>query len=178
MGRVLNPSAAVEAAAFGGGRVENPSHMSDLSRAAARVQSALQAAGVEARVVELPHSTRTAAEAARACGCDVAQIAKSLVFVAADGEPVLVITSGTNRVDEKRLGLRRAIAELVREKTGYAIGGVPPVGHATPLRTLIDEDLLRFERIWAAAGTPNAVFELSPADLPRMTGGTVICVAG
>lgn len=150
--------------------------MSDLSRAATRVQSALEAAGVEARVVELPQSTRTAAEAAQAVGCEVGQIAKSLVFRDADGEAVLVITCGTNRVNEKRLGLERASAELVREKTGYAIGGIPPVGHATPLRTFIDEDLLRFERIWAAAGTPNAVFELSPGELAPLTGGAVIRV--
>jgi prolyl-tRNA editing enzyme YbaK/EbsC (Cys-tRNA(Pro) deacylase) len=151
--------------------------MSDLSRAATRVQSALEAAGVEARVIELPQSTRTAAEAAQAVGCEVGQIAKSLVFCDADGEAVLVITCGTNRVNEKRLGLERASAELVREKTGYAIGGIPPVGHATPLRTFIDEDLLRFERIWAAAGTPNAVFELSPGELTRITGGRVIRVS-
>jgi prolyl-tRNA editing enzyme YbaK/EbsC (Cys-tRNA(Pro) deacylase) len=145
-------------------------------RATERVQSALDAAGVTACVVELPQSTRTAAEAAAAVGCEVAQIAKSLVFVDANGDAVLVITSGTNRVDEKRLGLKRADAEFVREKTGYAIGGIPPVGHATPLKIFIDQDLLRFERIWAAAGTPNAVFELSPSDLPRMTGGEVIHV--
>lgn len=151
--------------------------MADLSRAAARVQSALETVGIDARVIELPQSTRTAVEAAQACGCDVAQIVKSLVFVDANGDPVLVLASGTNRVDEKRLGLRRAPAELVREATGYAIGGVPPVGLITPLRTLIDEDLLRFERIWAAAGTPNAVFEMTAADLPRMTGGTVTRVS-
>src|SRR5204863_7008957 len=152
--------------------------LSGMSKSVTRVQAALEAAGITARVVELPQSTRTAAEAAQAVGCEVGQIAKSLVFTGADGEAVLVITSGTNRVDEKRLGLQRANADFVREKTGYAIGGIPPVGLATPLRTLIDEDLLRFERIWAAAGTPNAVFELSPADLPRLTGGTVIRVAG
>ena len=151
--------------------------MTDLSRAASRVQSALETAGVDARVVELPQSTRTAVEAAQACGCDVAQIVKSLVFVDAGGEPMLVLASGTNRVDEKRLGLRRASAEVVREKTGYAIGGVPPVGLATLLRTLIDEDLLRFDRIWAAAGTPNAVFEMAAEDLARMTGGPVMRVA-
>ena len=150
--------------------------MSDLSRAAARVQSALNAAGIEARAVELPHSTRTAAEAAQAVGCEVGQIAKSLVFRDAGGEAVLVIASGTNRVNEKRLGLERASADFVRQKTGYAIGGIPPVGHAAPLRTFIDEDLLRFDRIWAAAGTPNAVFELLAADLPRITGGNVIPV--
>src|SRR5438046_10230662 len=114
------------------------------SKSATRVQAALDAAGIEARVVELPQSTRTAAEAAQAVGCEVGQIAKSLVFVGADGEPVLVITSGSNRVDEKRLGLQRANADVVREKTGYAIGGIPPVGLATPVRTLLDEDLLRF----------------------------------
>jgi prolyl-tRNA editing enzyme YbaK/EbsC (Cys-tRNA(Pro) deacylase) len=151
--------------------------MPELSRAAARVQSALDAAGVDARVVELPASTRTAVEAAAAVGCEVAQIAKSLVFVDAEGEPVLVITSGTNRVNEKALGLKRASAELVRETTGYAIGGIPPVGHVQPIRTLIDEDLLKLDRIWAAAGTPNAVFELSPSDLVKMTGGRVLRVA-
>ena len=150
--------------------------MNELPRAAARVQAALDSAGIETRVVELPQSTRTAAEAAQACGCEVAQIAKSLVFTGADGEAVLVITSGINRVDEKRLGLQRAGAAFVREKTGYAIGGVPPIGLATPLRTLIDEELLRFERIWAAAGTPNAVFEMRAADLPRITGGELTSV--
>ena len=147
--------------------------MPDISRSVARVQAALEAAGIDARVVVLPQSTRTAIEAAQACGCEVAQIVKSLVFVDGAGEAVLVLTSGTNRVDEKRLGLTKASADFVREKTGYAIGGVPPVGLATPVRTVIDEDLLRFERIWAAAGTPNAVFEMRAADLARMTGGTV-----
>jgi len=152
--------------------------MTDLSRAASRVQAALQAAGVEARVVELPQSTRTAVEAAAAVGCEVAQIVKSLVFVDAKGEAVLVLTSGTNRVDDQRLGLTRAPADFVREKTGYAIGGIPPIGHATPIKTFIDEDLLRFEKIWAAAGTPNSVFEFCSVDLPRMTDGAVISVTG
>ena len=147
-----------------------------MSESVARVRAALEAAGIEARVVELPQSTRTAAEAAAAVGCEVAQIVKSLVFVDGDGEGVLVLASGVNRVNEKRLGLEKASADFVREKTGYAIGGVPPLGHATPLRTLIDEDLLRLERVWAAAGTPNAVFELRAADLPRMTGGELTSV--
>ncbi|HLJ73991.1 MAG TPA: YbaK/EbsC family protein [Thermoanaerobaculia bacterium] len=137
-----------------------------------RVQAALAAAGLPAKVVEMPQTTRTAADAAKAIGCEVAQIAKSLVFRSGD-EAVLVIASGTNRVDASRLGLAKADAEFVRERTGFAIGGVPPVGHSAPIRTLIDEDLLRFDRIWAAAGTPNAVFELTPADLRRLTGGTV-----
>jgi prolyl-tRNA editing enzyme YbaK/EbsC (Cys-tRNA(Pro) deacylase) len=142
--------------------------MSDLSRSATRVQDALAAAGINARVVELPASTRTAAEAAAAIGCEVAQIAKSLIFRGAtSGDPLLVIASGTNRVDEKR----------VAEAAGEGIGGIPPVGHDTKLVTFIDEDLFRFERIWAAAGTPHAVFELSPSDLPRITGGRVLRIA-
>ena len=147
-----------------------------MSKSTERVQSALHAAGIPSRVLELPQSTRTAVEAAQACGCEVAQIVKSLVFVDGAGEAVLVLTSGSNRVDEKRLGLQRAGAEFVREKTGYAIGGIPPVGLATPVRTLIDRDLLRFERVWAAAGTPNAVFEMRAAELPRITGGELTVV--
>ena len=154
-----------------------------LSRSAARVQAALAAAGLEARVVELPGSTRTAAEAAAAIGCEVAQIAKSLVFRGRESnEPILVIASGTNRVNEARIAaaageaIGKADAEFVRERVGFAIGGIPPLGHDTPLRTFLDEDLLRFERIWAAAGTPHAVFELSPTDLPRLTGGRVITI--
>ena len=157
--------------------------MNDLSRAATRVQSALDSAGVAARVVELPQSTRTAAEAAEAVGCEVGQIAKSLVFRGgSSGDAILVITSGSNRVSEQSVAaaagepIEKASAEFVRERTGYAIGGVPPVGHAQPLRTFIDQDLLRFERIWAAAGTPNAVFELCSSELPGMTGGRVIRV--
>ena len=156
-----------------------------MSRSAARVQEVLTAAGLEARVVELPQSTRTAADAAKAIGCQVGQIAKSLVFRASEsGSAVLVIASGTNRVNEATIAaeigepIGKADADFVRARSGYAIGGVPPVGHATPMRTFIDEDLLRFDRIWAAAGTPNAVFELSPAaELQRITGGTVIRVS-
>src|SRR5262249_37619640 len=147
-----------------------------MSKSVGRVQAALEGAGINARVIELPQSTRTAAEAAQACGCEVAQIIKSLVFVDGDGHAVLVLASGANRVNEKRLGLQKTPPEFVREKTGYAIGGVPPLGHATPLRTLIDKDLLRFERVWAAAGTPNTVFEMRTADLPRMTGGNLTSV--
>ncbi len=156
-----------------------------MSSSTSRVQEALTAAGLEARVVELPQSTRTAADAAKAIGCQVGQIAKSLVFRASEsGSAVLVIASGTNRVNETTIAaaigepIGKADADFVRARSGYAIGGVPPVGHATPMRTFIDEDLLRFDRIWAAAGTPNAVFELSPADeLQRITGGTVIRVS-
>jgi prolyl-tRNA editing enzyme YbaK/EbsC (Cys-tRNA(Pro) deacylase) len=160
-----------------------PNHLDHLSPSAARVQEALTKAGIEARVVELPDSTRTAAEAAAAIGCEVAQIAKSLVFRGkTSGNPILVIASGTNRVNEKTIGavlgetIEKADADFVRTRVGYAIGGIPPAGHSEPLVTFIDEDLLRLERIWAAAGTPHAVFELTPADLPRLTGGRVVRV--
>lgn len=135
-------------------------------------------------VVELPNSTRTSVEAAQAVGCQVGQIAKSLVFRGKQsGKPVLVIASGANRVDEKRLKellgekVEKPDADYVREHTGFAIGGIPPVGHAQPLLTFIDADLLKFEFIWAAAGTPNAVFQLAPADLQKMTGGQIVAVA-
>ena len=154
-----------------------------LSSTASRVQDALAAAGLTATVVELPQSTRTAADAAKAVGCEVGQIAKSLVFRASEsGQAVLVIASGMNRVNERAIAgaigepIGKADAEFVRAQTGFAIGGVPPVAHANPIRTFIDRDLLRFDRIWAAAGTPNAVFELSPSELPSLTGGTVIRV--
>jgi len=149
-----------------------------------RVRQALGAAGVAARVVELPQSTRTAAEAAAAMGCGVAQIAKSIIFRRTDtSRAVLVITSGINRVDEKKVSahigakIGKADADFVRAATGYVIGGVPPLGHAQPIETLVDEDLLRFETIWAAAGTPNAMFESSTRELVRAAGGRVLAVA-
>jgi prolyl-tRNA editing enzyme YbaK/EbsC (Cys-tRNA(Pro) deacylase) len=134
-------------------------------------------------VLEFEAGTRTSAEAAAAVGCSVAEIAKSLIFKAADGRPVLVIASGANRVDENKvralLGQRieRADADFVRAATGYAIGGVPPIGHATAPIVVIDASLQRFARVWAAGGTPNAVFSLTPADLIRLTGGRVADVA-
>jgi prolyl-tRNA editing enzyme YbaK/EbsC (Cys-tRNA(Pro) deacylase) len=144
---------------------------------ALRVQVVL---GDRFAVQEFDEGTRTAAEAAAAIGCTVAEIAKSLVFRAREsGRPVLVVASGVNRVDEKKVAalmgekISRADAEFVRENTGFAIGGVPPVGHATAPLTLIDEDLLTFATIWAAAGTPNAVFKLTPAELVELTGGRV-----
>ena len=156
---------------------------SGLSGSAQRVQDALREKGFGFEVVELPQSTRSAAEAAQAVGCQVAQIAKSLVFRGTEsGRPVLVIASGANRVNERRLGelvgerIGKADADFVREATGFAIGGVPPVGHAQPVETLIDEDLLRYEEIWAAAGTPNAVFRLVPSDLAKMTGGRLVAI--
>jgi prolyl-tRNA editing enzyme YbaK/EbsC (Cys-tRNA(Pro) deacylase) len=147
--------------------------------AAARVQDALRAHGVSSEVIELAESARTAAAAAAACGVAVGQIVKSLVFVAGQ-EPVLVLVSGANQADEQRLQaltgqpIRRAAADLVRSVTGFAIGGVPPVGHRQPLTALIDRDLLGYDRLIAAAGTPHAVFALTPADLCRLTGGQVV----
>ncbi|HEV8614773.1 MAG TPA: YbaK/EbsC family protein [Methylomirabilota bacterium] len=148
-----------------------------------RVQEALTALGLDAQVVELERSARTAAEAAAAVGCRVDQIAKSLVFRLRDsGRALLVITSGANRVDEGAVGalagepLDKADAEFVREQTGFAIGGVAPVGHARPVTTLIDADLLKWPEIWAAAGRPNTVFRLTPSDLVRITSGRVVAV--
>lgn len=153
----------------------------------ARAPSALKVQallGDEFRVLEFDASTRTAAEAAAAIGCEVGQIAKSLIFRAREtNRPVLVIASGSVRVDEKKIAcllgekIARAEADFVREHTGYAIGGVPPVGHLTDPAVFIDETLARFDTIWAAAGTPNAVFELRPADLPALAGGAVADVA-
>jgi prolyl-tRNA editing enzyme YbaK/EbsC (Cys-tRNA(Pro) deacylase) len=154
------------------------SNEADLPPSARRVQAALEAAGHGGRVTTFDQSTRTSAEAAEAIGCQVAEIAKSLIFRAKQSDrAVLVIASGDKRVDEKKLKallgekVGRADADFVREKTGYAIGGVPPLGHSTPPVVFLDETLWRFERIWAAAGTPNAVFPLSPDDLPALTGG-------
>lgn len=154
-----------------------------LRASADRVRRILHDLGHDAEVVEFAETTRTAAEAAAAIGCSVAQIAKSLVFRAVpSGRPVLVIASGANRVSEKTIAvalgerIERADAEFVRAKTGFAIGGVPPVGHAEPPVTFIDSDLRQFAEIWAAAGTPFAVFRLTPADLAALTGGTVIAI--
>jgi len=151
---------------------------------AAQVQQALRDAGYAYEVFELAVPVRTAVDAARAVGCAPAQIAKSLVFRGADsGNPILVVASGAHRVDEARIAallgepLERATPEFVREVTGYAIGGIPPLGHARPMTALVDEALLRHSRIWAAAGHPNALFELAPADLAGMTGGRVAPVA-
>ena len=151
-----------------------------LKPSAQRVQDALLARGFQNQVQELAETARSAAEAAAAVGCTVGQIAKSLVFKGRQsGRAVLVIASGANRVDLARvqalLGepLDRADPDFVREETGFAIGGIPPAGHAKAITTVIDEDLLEHERIWAAAGHPNAVFPLTPEELVRLTGGTV-----
>lgn len=155
-----------------------------LPASAQRVQDRLAALGFKNEVVEMPDTTRSASDAAAACGCGVAQIAKSILFRGSVSDrPVLVITSGVNRVDEEKVAaalgeaLGKADADFVRAHTGFAIGGVAPVGHSAPPEMFIDRDLMGFETIWAAAGTPRAVFKLTPDELVRMTGGTVIEVA-
>jgi prolyl-tRNA editing enzyme YbaK/EbsC (Cys-tRNA(Pro) deacylase) len=154
-----------------------------LSSAAQRVQAALHELGFSAQVRELPESTRTAGQAALAAGCEVGQIVKSLVFRGkTSGRPILVETSGANRVSEQKLAplvveaVEMADPAFVREQTGFSIGGVPPLAHPHPILTVVDEDLLQHRTIWAAAGTPNALFELTPSDLIHMTGGIVACV--
>lgn len=153
------------------------------SASAQKVQDALIQLGFTNRIIELPDTTRTAVEAAAAIGCEVGAIVKSLIFKTQQTErPVLVIASGANRVNEKHLRdltgekIGRADADFVRQATGFAIGGIPPVGHPQPIQTFIDEDLFRYAEVWAAGGTPHAVFNLTPAELVRMTGGTVISV--
>lgn len=155
-----------------------------LSPSAQKVQDTLDTLGFEhCRIVEHPATTRTSAEAAAAIGCTVAQIAKSLVFKGKNsGDPILIIASGVNRVDTKRIAelvgepIEKPDADYVRARTGFVIGGVAPVGHSEPVQTFIDQDLLQYTEIWAAAGNPNAVFQLTPNDLVRMTGGRVITV--
>jgi Cys-tRNA(Pro) deacylase len=141
-----------------------------------RIRAALHLAGIDIQIREFPAGTRTAADAARALGTTVAQIVKSLVFLA-DGRPVLALVSGANQLDEEKLaaacGARRVIkadADTVREATGYPIGGVPPVGHRRPLPAYMDRDLLAHEIVYAAAGTPTAVFPVAPAELLRASG--------
>lgn len=151
-----------------------------LSSSAERFRQQLEARGYAFEVVELPDSTRTAKDAAKAIGCSVPQIAKSLIFRGVEtGAALLAIVSGSNQADTDRLAgligerLEKADADFVRAQTGYAIGGVPPTGHPQPLRTLIDRDLLAFDAIWAAAGTPRAVFRMPTAVLAELTSGRV-----
>ena len=127
-------------------------------------------------VREFPQGTRTAADAAAAIGCEVGAICKSLVFRVGE-EPLLVIASGANRVDEGRFGAEKADAAFVRDQTGFAIGGVPPFGHVRAIETIVDEDLLAYVTVWAAAGTPSSVFPIAPAELVARTGGRVARVS-
>ena len=150
--------------------------MSNLSASAQKIQDQLKSLGYDYTVIEHTESTRTAQEAADRAGCELGQIVKSLIFKGKEsGKPILVLTSGSNRVDEKRISeyagetIGRADADFVRAVTGFAIGGVPPFGHLQKLETYFDEDFLQYESIWAAAGTPNAIFEVKTSDLQKMT---------
>jgi prolyl-tRNA editing enzyme YbaK/EbsC (Cys-tRNA(Pro) deacylase) len=155
--------------------------VNELPDAVKRVESAARAAGLHIEIRVMPASTRTAEEAAAACQCAVAQIVKSLIFKGkTSGRPYLLLVSGKNRVDEKAVALRlgeeiaRPDAAFVRDATSFAIGGIPPLGHATPLTPWLDEDLLQFGTVWAAAGTPSAVFAVDPKALASATGATII----
>jgi len=157
--------------------------MPTLSPSAQKIQNLLVQLGYDYTVLENSEPTRTAQEAADRAGCELAQIVKSLIFRGkSTNKPILVLTSGANRVDEKRISgyagetIIRADADFVRSVTGFAIGGVPPIGHIQLMETYLDEDFLPFQTIWAAAGTPNAIFELRTNDLQKMTGGTVVQV--
>lgn len=154
-----------------------------MSSGAQRVQKALQECGLEAEVMELPQSTRSAKEAAEAVGCSVSQIAKSIVFRTTQSQrPILVIASGPNTINEDRISslvsepVKMANPDFVKSKTGFSIGGVAPVGHLEKPEIFIDEDLFKYKEIWAAAGTPHAVFRLTPQELEKITGGRVISV--
>jgi prolyl-tRNA editing enzyme YbaK/EbsC (Cys-tRNA(Pro) deacylase) len=157
--------------------------MPTLSSSAQKVQEKIKSLGFDYTVIEHAESTRTAQEAAERAGCELGQIVKSLIFKGKEsGKPILVLTSGANRVDEKRISeyageaIGRADADFVRTATGFAIGGVPPIAHPQKLETYLDEDFLQYGTIWAAAGTPNAIFELKTEDLQKMTDGKVVRV--
>ena len=157
--------------------------MTQLSPSAQKIQNLLNSLGYDYTVIEHAESTRTAQEAADRAGCELGQIVKSLIFCGkTSGKPILVLTSGANRVDEKRISgyagetISRADADFVRTVTGFAIGGVPPIGHAEKMETYLDEDFLSYQTIWAAAGTPNAIFELKTEDLQKMTNGKIVQV--
>lgn len=154
-----------------------------LTKTAQSVQDVLSQKGISVKVVEFPASTRTAEEAAKAIGCEVAQITKSLIFrTKHTGKAILVLASGINRVNEKIVAkevgeeIVKADADFTREVTGFAIGGIPPVGHKQKIETYIDKDLLLYKELWAAAGTPHAVFCLESSILEKLTGGKLISI--
>lgn len=157
--------------------------MPTLSPTSQKFQNLLNELGYAYTVIEHAESTRTAQEAADRAGCELGQIVKSLIFTGKDsGKPILVLASGSNRVNEKQIGeyvgeaIGKADADFVRTTTGFAIGGVPPVGHAQAMDTYLDEDFLKYPTIWAAAGTPNAIFELKTEGLQKMTNGKTVKV--
>ena len=151
-----------------------------MSKSMKRVKAALETAGIEQNILEMAESTRTAQDAANACKCDVGQIVKSLIFEGEDsGNLMLLLVSGAHNVDMEKVktvtgeGLGRADPKRVRDVTGFAIGGVSPIGHLTQLPTFMDETLLNYDNVWAAAGKPNAVFEIEPQTLLKITGATI-----
>jgi prolyl-tRNA editing enzyme YbaK/EbsC (Cys-tRNA(Pro) deacylase) len=155
----------------------------NLSPTSQKIQNALNLLGYDFSVLEFENDTRTAQEAAEAAGCSLGQIVKSLVFKgSASGKPILILTSGANRVNEKSVSayagesVMRADPEFVRKVTGFSIGGIPPVAHAQEIETYLDEDLFNYETIWAAAGTPNSIFQLTPNALHTMTHGQIVRV--
>lgn len=159
--------------------------MSSLSPSSQKVQDILDSLGYHCSVQKSPVTTRTAADAAALVGCHVGQIVKSLIFKGeTSSKPILVLTSGANKVNERQISsyaaesIQRADPEFVRHVTGFAIGGVPPIGHNQPMETYIDEDLLLYSEIWAAAGTPNSLFKLTPQELEKMTAGRIVSVKG
>jgi len=152
-----------------------------MNRQVKKIKKFLEKFGIKSKVREFSETTKTAADAAKALNCEIGQIAKSIIFKGIlSNEPVLVIASGGNRINEKiiseRLGeeIEKADADFVRQKTGFAIGGVSPFGHREKIKTFIDKDLLEYKVIWAAAGTPNAVFPLAPEELVKITEGQVV----
>ena len=154
-----------------------------LSKSAQSVQDKLSEKGLSFKIIELAASTRTAQEAAEAIGCDVAQILKSLIFrTQVSSQPILVLASGINRVNEKTIAallgekILKADADFTREATGFAIGGIPPIGHTQKITTLIDEDLLQYDELWAAAGTPHAVFSLKSSEIADLTEGQIVSI--
>lgn len=157
--------------------------MTELKPAASRFRERATAAGLDIEIRQMAETTRTAEDAASACGCSVGQIVKSLVFQGAEtGDPYLLLVSGTNRVDQKGVAahigetLNRPDAKFVREVTGYAIGGIPPLGHDTTIKTYVDPDLLAYDIVWAAAGTPEAVFCVAPGHLMDAAGAISVAM--
>jgi prolyl-tRNA editing enzyme YbaK/EbsC (Cys-tRNA(Pro) deacylase) len=157
--------------------------MGFLSSSAQKIQDILDSLESNYKVIEFSESTRTAQEAADRVSCQLGQIVKSMIFKGqATNKAILVLTSGSNRVDEKKISqyagetVTRADPDFVRMITGFAIGGVPPVGHAQPLETYLDDDLLQYSKVWAAAGTPKAIFELTSSDLVKITHGRIVRV--
>lgn len=154
-----------------------------LGKSASKIQDELNKYGLELKVVTMSSSTRTCAEAANTIGCEVGQIVKSMIFRGkSTGRPVLIVASGNNRINEKRMKeylgepVSRPDAAFVQEVTGFAIGGIPPVGHTSKLTCFIDEDLFMYQEVWAAAGTPFDVFRLTPDQLASITQGKIVSV--